>query len=109
MDVEGMDGALPQLTIGDGEELATSVEENCEDEAGVNTIEVLKLETVDDAAELEKVEGMLGVGEALDELELADETAGVELATIELDPAEDDLTEVANVDETFELASCPLH
>jgi hypothetical protein len=125
VDVDGEDPALPQLAIGDGEELATSVEENCEDVADVDTIVTLKLETVDDTAEVEKVEGMAGVGEAFDRLELGNETAGVELATSELNTTEDeaaiddgdgvgdfdddDLTEVANVGETFELGSCPLH
>jgi hypothetical protein len=125
VDVDGEDLALPQLAIGDGEELATSVEENCEDVADVDTIVTLKLETVDDTAEVEKVEGMAGVGEAFDRLELGNKTAGVKLATSELNTTEDeaaiddgdgvgdfdddDLTEVANVGETFELGSCLLH
>jgi hypothetical protein len=69
IDVKGMDGALPQLTTGDAEELATSSEDDCEDVAGVNTIGVLKLETVDDAVTLVlKVDGMSAIVEVIEEV-----------------------------------------
>jgi hypothetical protein len=56
IDVKGMDGALPQLTTGDAEELATSSEDDCEDVAGVNTIGVLK------------VDGMSAIVEVIEEV-----------------------------------------